>query len=104
VYIAKAFAHQHQFLTAISRLANTLPSGVVSLTPRLGTDWNGESAVYFEIVIADDSVPRSQLLTFTKQISQQVMQHIRPLEDWGVLSYFNFLTQSDAARMAHQPS
>jgi hypothetical protein len=103
VYIARAFAQQQQFLTAISRLTSGLPAAVISVTPTLGTDWNGESAIYFQIIIADNSVPRHELLAFTKNISHEIVQHIRPLEEWGVLPYFNFLTQSEAERMAHQP-
>ena len=97
VHIARAFAHQAQFFAAIAQVA--LPPQVLSVTPTLGTDWNGESAVFFQVILADNSVPRPQLLAFTKQISQAIIQQIRPLEEWGVLPYFNFLTQSEQARM-----
>jgi len=101
VYIAKAFAQQAQFFSAIARVG--LPRQVLSVTPILGTDWNGESAVFLQIVFADNAVPRNQLLAFTKEISQAIVLQVKPLEEWGVLPYFNFLTQSDAARM-HQPT
>ena len=101
MYIARAFAQQAQFFSAIARVA--LPSQVLSVTPVLGTDWNGESAVFLQVVFADDAVPRNQLLAFTKEISQAIVLQVKPLEEWGVLPYFNFLTQSDAARM-HQPT
>lgn len=94
--IAKAFAHQVQFSEAIDRIA--LPLQALSVTPTFGTDWNGESAVFFQVILAD-SVPRSQLLALTKQISQTIIQRIRPLEDWDVLPYFTFLTQTEHARM-----
>jgi hypothetical protein len=67
------------------------------VTPTLGTDWNGESAVFFEIVLAD-GIPRAQLLPITRQISQSIVQQVQPLEEWGVLPYFNFLTQSEQAK------
>jgi hypothetical protein len=91
-------------MTAITRIASGLPHQVISVNPTLGNDWNGEPAVYFQIIIADNSVPRSHLLAFTKEISQSIVHQLRPLEEWGLLPYFNFLTQSDAARMGHQPS
>lgn len=97
VYIARAFAHQAQFFAAVAQVA--LPPQVLSVTPTLGTDWNGESAVFFQVVIDDNSVPRAGLLAFTKEISHAIIQRIRPLEEWGVLAYFNFLTQSEHARM-----
>jgi hypothetical protein len=50
------------------------------------------------VILADNSVPRTELLALTKQISQAIIQQIRPLEEWGVLPYFSFLTQSEHAR------
>ncbi len=97
MYIARALAHQAQFFAAIAEVA--LPPQVLSMTPTLGTDWDGEPAVFFQIMLADNSIPRPELLSFTKRISQAIIQQIRPLEDWGVLPYFNFLTQSEQARM-----
>lgn len=97
VIIPRAVAHQAQFLGAIAQVA--LPPQVLNLTPRLGTDWDGESAVFFQVILADNAVPRPQLLEFTKQISQAIIRQIRPLEEWGVLPYFNFLTQTEQARM-----
>jgi hypothetical protein len=96
VYIAKAFAQQAQFFAVIAQAASTLP--IVSVTPSLGTDWNGESAVFFQVVLADGT-PRSQLLDLTKQISQTIIKQVQPLEEWGVLPYFDFRTQSEQARI-----
>jgi hypothetical protein len=97
VDIARAFAHQAQFFTAVDQVA--LPPQVLSVTPTLGTDWNGESAVFFDVILADNSVPRPQLLAFTRQISRAIVREIRPLEEWGVLPHFNFLTETERARM-----
>jgi hypothetical protein len=97
VYLAKAFSQQPQFFAAVAEAAGTLQPHVVAVTPTLGTDWNGESAVFFEIVLAD-GIPRAQLLPITRQISQSIVQQVQPLEEWGVLPYFNFLTQSEQAR------
>jgi hypothetical protein len=97
VYFPKAFAQQPQFFAAVARAAVTLQPHVVAVTPTLGNDWNGESAVFFEIVLAD-GVARAQLVPLTRQISQTIVQQVQPLEEWGVLPYFNFLTQSEQAR------
>jgi hypothetical protein len=95
--IARAVAHQAQFFEAIARVA--LPPEVLSVTPTLGTDWSGDSAVFFQVILVDNSVPRPQLLAFTKRISRAIVREIRPLEEWGVVPYFDFLTESERARM-----
>ncbi|MGA2154597.1 MAG: hypothetical protein ABSH37_09285 [Bryobacteraceae bacterium] len=97
VYLEKAFAHQPEFLAAVAQAASTLQPHVVAVTPTLGNDWNGESAVFFQVVLAD-GIPRAQLLPLTRQISQSIVQQVQPLEEWGVLPYFNFLTRSEQAR------
>ena len=94
---ARAFVQQAQFFGAVSRLS--LPPQVVSLTPSLGTDWNGNEAVFFQVVLADNAAPRNQLLAFTKQISGSIIAQLNPNEEWGVWPYFDFITQSEQARM-----
>jgi hypothetical protein len=98
VQVAKAFVQQAQFFAAVAQAASALPAPIVSVTPSLGTDWNGESAVFFQIVLADGT-PRGQLLILTKQISQAIVQQVQPLELWDVLPYFDFRTQSEQARI-----
>ena len=101
VYIARAIAQQPQFHAAVARIS--LPQQVISLTARLGTDGNGNDAVFFQVVLADNSVPRAQLLALTKQISQAIVNQVNPNEEWGVWPYFDFITQSELARM-NQPT
>ena len=84
------------FFAAVSRIM--LPPQVVSLTPMLGTDGNGNDAVFFRIVLADNSAPRNQLLAFTRQISASIIAQLNPNEEWGVWPYFDFITQSEEAR------
>ncbi len=97
VYLAKAFAHQPQFFAAVTRAAGALQPDAVAVTPTLGNDRNGESAVFFQVVLAD-GIPRAQLLPLARQISQSIVQQVQPLEEWGVLPYFDFLTKSEQAQ------
>jgi len=97
VYLARAFAQQPQFFAAVAQAADALQPHVVAVTPTLGNDWNGESAVFFQVVLAD-GVPRAELLPLTTQISQAIVRQVQPLEEWGVLPYFDFLTQSEQVR------
>ncbi len=97
MYLAKAFVQQSQFFAAVAQAASALDPQVVSITPTLGNDWNGESAVFFEVVFAD-GIPRAQLVPLTRQISRTIVQQVPPLEEWGILPYFDYLTKSKHAR------
>lgn len=96
MYIARAMAQQSAFYGAVSQIM--LPPQVLSLTPMLGTDGNGNDAVFFKVVLADNSAPRNQLLALTRQISALIVQKLNPNEEWGVWPYFDFITQSEEAR------
>jgi hypothetical protein len=78
-----------------------LPPPGMGVAPTLGTDWNGESAVFFQVILPD-GIPRAQLLKLTQQISWEIVQQVRPLEEWGVLPYFDFRAQSEQARIDRQ--
>ncbi len=99
MYIAKAFAHQSQFHAAVDQAASSLPPEVAEVIATLGTDWDGESAVFFNVILKDNAIARSELLAFTKQVSWTIIQQVSPLEEWGVLPYFRFLTQTEYARV-----
>jgi hypothetical protein len=99
VYIAKAFAHQALFFAAVDQVASSLPPEVAEVIATLGTDWAGESAVFFKVITKENAIPRPQLLAFTQQVSGAIVRQLSPLEEWGVLPYFRFLTQSEYSRV-----
>jgi len=70
--------------------------------PTLGNDWSGEPAVFFMIILADAASRRDQLLKVTNRVSTLIVQQVQPLEQWGVLPYFDFRSQSEQARIGPQ--
>jgi hypothetical protein len=67
--------------------------------PTLGNDWSGAPAVFFMVILADSASRRDRLLTITNRVSQAIVQRVQPLEQWGVLPYFNFRSQSEQAKL-----
>jgi hypothetical protein len=99
VYVPTAFAEQPRFEAAVKRAAQRLPGEVVSVIPTLGNDWSGEPAVFFMVVLQDAASRRDRLLNISNQVSQAIVEQVQPLEQWGVLPYFNFRSQSEQARL-----
>ena len=97
VYIAKALAQQPQLDEAIDQVKQLLGPDVVRLRYTLGQDWSGESAIFFRIVLSERASRRDQLWNSTSQIETAIVQHLQPLEQWGVLPYFNYRSQSEQA-------
>lgn len=97
--IARAFVHQALLDKAINDLGPTLGPDVVRLTYTLGQDWSGEPAVFFRIVLSDRASRRDRLHNATNQIENAIMQRLEPLEQWGVLPYFSYRSQSEQAAL-----
>ncbi len=97
MYLPRAFAQQPLFQAAVARAAQQLAPRVVDIIPTLGNDWSGEPAVFFMVILADAASHRDQLLRVTNQVSTFIVEQVQPLEQWGVLPYFNFRSQSEQA-------
>jgi hypothetical protein len=103
VYVPRAFAQQARFYAAVARATQRLGPHILSVTPTLASDWSGEPAAFFTVVLSDAASRRDQLLKVTNQVSNAIVQQVQPLEEWGVLPYFNFRSESEQARIS-QPS
>jgi hypothetical protein len=103
VYVPAAFAQQGRFQAAVAQAAQRLAPDVVSVIPTLGSDWSGEPAVFFMVILADAVSRRDQLLNISNRVSQAIVQEVQPLEQWGVLPYFNFRSQSEQTKL-NQPA
>lgn len=97
MYIPKASAQQAEFLAAVSRAARQLVGAdVLSVIAALSNDWSGEPAVFFTVILSDQA-SRHNLLDTTKRVQHAIVTRLQPLEQWGVLPYFNFRSQSEQA-------
>jgi hypothetical protein len=97
VRIARAFVQQTRLEEAINAVKPTLGPDVVSLRYDLGEDWSGDPAIFFKIVLSDGASQRDRLYDATYQIENAIMQRLEPLEEWGVLPYFSYRSQSEQA-------
>ena len=103
VYVPTAFAQEARFQATVTRAAQRLAPHVVSIIPTLGNDWSGEPAVFFMVILSDAASRRDQLLNISNQVSEAIVREVQPLEQWGVLPYFNFRSQSEQAKL-NQPA
>ncbi len=99
MHVPAAFVQQAQFQAAVARVAQGLAPDVVSIIPTLGNDWSGEPAVFFMVILADAATQRDRLLGIASQVSEALVQQVQPLEQWGVLPYFNFRSHSEQDKL-----
>ena len=101
--IAKAFIHRAELDRAINDLRPELGPDVVDLTYTLGDDWSGDPAIFFRIVLSDEASRRDRLYKLTSEIQNMIVQHLEPLEQWGVLPYFSYRSQAEQAVLQGKP-
>ena len=102
MYVPTAFAQQAEFQSAVNRAAQQLRPQVIDIASTLGNDWSGEPAVFFMVILSNAASQRDQLLRVTNQVSNAIVQMVQPLEQWGVLPYFNFRSEAEQAKINQQ--
>ncbi len=99
VIVPRAFVQQDQFACAVKKVEEMLSPRVSRVRYTLGEDWTGEPAVFFKIILSDEASRQDQLRSVTNEVSTIIDQGIEPLEQWGVLPYFNFRSYSEQAQL-----
>lgn len=95
--IARGVVQQAELAKAIEEIKPLLGSDVVSLSYKLDEDWTGDSSIFFQVILSDRASERSELLTATSRIASVVVDHLQPLEQWGLLPYFNYRSRAEQA-------
>lgn len=76
-----------------------LPQGVVDVDYRFDNDWSGDPAIFFEVTLTDDAARREVLLENGQRVAEYIRQKMDPLEEFGLLPYFRFQSQSEQANL-----
>lgn len=95
--IARGVVQQAELAKAVEEIQPLLGPDVVRMTYKLDEDWSGDSSIYFRVVLSDRASQRSELLAATSRISSTVVDQLRPLEEWGLLPYFNYRSRTEQA-------
>ena len=80
---------------AIISLGPELGPDVVTLRYSLDKDWTDDPAIYFRVVLSDQAGKRDRLRESARRVTSIIEQHLEPVEQWGLLYYFNFRSQSE---------
>jgi len=73
----------------IEKAKRKLGPEVVHAYHNLGTDWGGDPALYFRIVLTDEASQEQGLVDVTRRVSNFLADEIRPYE-LGLFDYCSF--------------
>jgi hypothetical protein len=97
--VPKGVTNQAELAAAIAKLEQKLAPDVVRIRYSIGTDWSGEEAVYFRILLSDAASKPRRLREVTRRVSTVIYQQIDPLNSWGLVPYLRFRSQSEQAAL-----
>ena len=93
--VPTGFVNQAQLSTAVIQAVQALGPEVVRLRHTIGEDTSGDPAIFFRIVLADWAVDEETLADVAGKISTTLIDELRPYENWGLLPYFSFRSNSE---------
>lgn len=81
----------------IAQTISRLGPEVVRTRYNSGEDWAGDPAIYFRIVLADETTRDGSFSRVARRIRQAITNELRPQEDWNLLPYCSFRSVADEA-------
>ena len=100
VIVPRALVRQSEFDSAVAEVERILVPQVVRLRYTIGHDWTGEPSVFFKVTLSDAAASAlDQLSTVSQHVSSVIDRQIQPQEQWDVLPYFKFRSQSEQSQL-----
>ena len=99
VTITRAEAQDTAFAEAVEKVVATLGPNVVRVRYNFEPDSTGDPAVFFRVLLTDEAAKRERLLSVIKEIERAIVWGVEPLEQWGVLPYFDYRSETEQNRM-----
>jgi hypothetical protein len=102
MYAPTGFVNQAQLATTVGEAASKLGKEVVRVRHTIGADSAGDPAIFFRIVLSDSASREATLADVTGTIATTLFEAIRPYENWGLIPYFSFRSESEQ-EMRNEP-
>ena len=98
--IPAGYVSRQQIDSEIERVKQKLGPEVVRVKHTIAENWSGDPAIYFRIVLDDSAAAGTERRReVTKAIRRSLFDELRPNDNWGLISYFKFRTQSEQAKV-----
>jgi hypothetical protein len=95
----RGFVHQGELAAAVAKVQPLLAPDVIRIRHIIGTDWSGEPAIFFRIVLSDAASRRDRLRLVTTRVANTISKQIEPLQQFGLFPYLSFRTVSELTKL-----
>ena len=99
--VPMAVLKQREIEKGVATVEREFRRDIVRIRYDLGTDWSGDWAIYFRILLSDEASRDSRLHHVAERVRKRLREKIKP-EEHGVLPYFNFRSESEQAELQEE--
>ena len=96
--IPSGYINQGQLATDVERAKLKLGTEVVRVRHNVGADTSGDPSLFFRVILKDSSIREDTLADLTGQIAAVFFDELRPYENWGLIPYFSFRSESEQSQ------
>ena len=98
----RGIAQPAELVKSLNGVYHLMPPGFVKWNYTFGNDWSGDPAVFFWVVLSAEASNPKNLRQVTSAIANIVTQNVDPLNEWGLIPYFSFRSQSEQAELKEE--
>jgi hypothetical protein len=100
--LPRGVAQPRELIKSLNSLLHVMPPAVVRWRFTFGNDWSGDPAIFFWITLSDKASNPRKLRQVTSAIVDTITKKIDPLNQWGLVPYFSFRSQSEQAELKEE--
>jgi hypothetical protein len=93
------FVNEAQVDKAITKFVPQLGRDVVRVRYEISTDWVGDPAIFFRVVLTDQAASDDRLGKVTTRIRAAIWDKLKPFERWGLRPFIHFRSKSEQDSM-----
>jgi hypothetical protein len=96
-HLARGIAQAGELVKKLKFVQRFMPPEVVNWDYTFDTDWSGEPAIFFGVVLTDAASDPQTLGKITTAFANAITQNVDPLNEWDLIPYYSFRSQSEQA-------
>jgi len=100
--VRNGFVNEQQVDKAITKFVPQLGRDVVRVRYEISTDWVGDPAIFFRVVLTDQAAREDRLGKVTTRIRAALRDKLKPFERWGLYPFIHFRSKSEQDSMKEE--
>lgn len=96
MHVPAGVVKQAEVARGVVSVEREMAPDVVRIRHSLGSDWSGDDAIFFRIVLSDRASREDRLPAVSDRVSSRLTEELN-LADSGLLPYFSFRSESEQA-------